>query len=253
MTSCTGPRRSKRRSGQTLVVGLTGSIGMGKSTVSKWFQELGVPVDDADAVVHRLYASGGAAVAPIKNLFGSEVIDEDGGISRPALSKFVVGPENAVNMSKVEGIVFPLVDAARDEFINAATKRGEPLVILDIPLLFERGSQKHCDKVVVVSASAEQQRDRVMARPGMVEAKFNAILAKQTPDVEKRAKADEVIDTGTTPEATRASVVRFVTKCRQQVSSERARCHLLSLGVAFGLGLGLVVLVRAASYRRRAM
>lgn len=233
-----GPRRADRRPGQTMVLGLTGSIGMGKSTVSKWFQELGVPVDDADAVVHRLYGAGGAAVAPIKELFGETVLGEDGGVSRVALTKFVVGEANTQNLKKLEAIVFPLVDVARDEFIQAAARRGEPLVVLDIPLLFERGSEGLCDGVAVASAPAERQRERVLGRPGMTEAKFEAILAKQVPDAVKRAKADHVLDTGAPLAETRASVEALVSEYRRRVGAERRRPWLLAAGCAALLGLG---------------
>mmetsp|Transcript_68535 Transcript_68535/g.198871 ORF Transcript_68535/g.198871 Transcript_68535/m.198871 type:complete len:272 (+) Transcript_68535:41-856(+) len=213
--------RRERRPGQTLVVGLTGSIGMGKSTVANFFRELAVPVNDADAVVHRLYAPGGAAVAPVKALFGPTVVAKDGGISRPELSKFVVGPQNATNLKDLEAVVFPLVDAARDEFVQSAELKGEHLAVLDIPLLFERGSEALCDIVVVVSAPPEKQRERVLARPGMTESKFEAILGKQVPDATKRAKADRVIDTGSSHEETHAAVAAFVAECRARVEKER--------------------------------
>lgn len=219
---------------------------MGKSTVSKWFQELNVPVDDADAVVHKLYAAGGAAVGPVRDLFGDAVIGEDGGINRPALSKFVVGEANAANLKKVESIVFPLVDVARDGFIRAARSRGEPIAVLDIPLLFERGSEALCDSVVVVSATAEKQRERVLARPGMVEAKFEAILSKQVPDTEKRAKGDRIFDTGLAPEETRAAVEHFVRECHQRVQAERRKPWLL-VGSVVGL---LVIAASIWKFRR---
>jgi len=204
---------------------------MGKSTVSKWFQELGVPVDDADAVVHKLYAAGGGAVAPVRELFGAEVIGDDGGISRPLLSKFVVGEANAANLNKLESVVFPLVDAAREAFVQGASDKGEPLVVLDIPLLFERSSEKLCDVVLVVSAPANLQRERVLARAGMTEAKFIGILNRQVPDAEKRTRADHVLDTGAAPEDTRAAVVAFVDDCRQRVLAERRTRQLRQLGI----------------------
>mmetsp|Transcript_47989 Transcript_47989/g.114053 ORF Transcript_47989/g.114053 Transcript_47989/m.114053 type:complete len:255 (-) Transcript_47989:2-766(-) len=248
----TKPRRSGRGFGQTLVVGLTGSIGMGKSTVATWFKELGVPVDDADAVVHKLYASGGAAVPGVHALFGDAVLSEDGGISRPALSKFVVGPGNAENLLKVEAIVFPLVDAARDSFISDANRRGEALVVLDIPLLFERGGEQLCDLVTVASAPAAAQRERVMARPGMTEEKFQGILAKQTPDAEKRAKSDVVFDTGVSQEQTKGQVTAFVADCREKVARERRQRQCgRRLGWAAALIVGAVVAGRVANRRLR--
>eukprot|EP00913_Durusdinium_trenchii_P012246 g11499.t1 len=173
--------RRRRSLGDTLVVGLTGSIGMGKSTVSKWLQEMQIPLDDADATVHRLYAPGGEAVLPLKEAFGSQVLNEEpfGGIDRGALSKLVVGEANSERLKQLEAIVHPLVEASRDRFIHDAQRRGELLCVLDIPLLFEKQLEKHCDLVVVVSAPAEQQRRRVLARPEMTPEKFTAILAKQ--------------------------------------------------------------------------
>jgi len=206
-----------------LVLGLTGSIGMGKSTVSQWLQDMGVPVEDADASVHRLYAPGGAAVEPVRALFGDSVMTPEGGISRPELTKHVVGAANSENLRKLEKVVFPLVDQARVEFVETAIKRGEPLVVLDIPLLLERKGEAICDKVLVVSAPADVQRERVLAREGWTKEKFEAILEKQVPDAIKRQKADVVIDTAQTFDQTRAAVKDFVDICRKQVENERAR------------------------------
>jgi len=245
-----GLRRTNRRLGETMVIGLTGSIGMGKSTVSKWFQELGVPVDDADAVVHKLYGPGGAAVAPVLALFGPEVLGDDGGVSRPALTTFVVGLANSANLKKLEAVVFPLVDAARDEFMQAARERGEPLVVLDIPLLFERGSEQLCDAVVVVSAPAATQRERVLARPGMSKEKFEAILSKQVPDDMKRTKADEVLDTSLPHEATWAAAQDFVERCRSQVAEERGRPSSLAAPSPAALAAAAVAALAAAAALR---
>lgn len=246
-------RKTGRQQGETLVVGLTGSIGMGKSTISKWFQELGVPVDDADATVHRLYSPGGAAVAPIKAFLGPEVIGEDGGVNRVNLSKFVVGEANTANLKKLEAIVHPMVEDSRDNFITAAKQRGEALCVLDIPLLLEKGLEKYCDLVLVVSAGAAQQRERVLARPGMTVEKFEGILAKQVPDAEKRALADQVLDSSLSMEGTRAQVVSFVTSCRQQIEEERKshfRRHLfLATALTVGLAAVSVPLLRAARHR----
>jgi dephospho-CoA kinase len=175
-----------------LVLGLTGSIGMGKSTTSAMFQAEGVPVYDSDAAVHALYAGGGAAVAPVEAAFPGVVVD--GAIDRARLSAAVVG--NSKALAQLEAIVHPLVGAHRIGFFEKAETEGRDIVVLDIPLLYETGGEKKVDKVVVVSAPADVQRQRVLARPDMTPAKFEAILARQTPDAEKRARADFVIDTG---------------------------------------------------------
>lgn len=174
-----------------LLIGLTGSIGMGKSETAKMFAKLGVPVYDADAAVHALYAKGGAAVAPIAEAFPAAVID--GAVDRQALSHAVLGlPEE---MKKLEAIVHPLVGHAQLDFLRGAQADGHHSVLLDIPLLYETGGEKRVDVVVVVSAPYHIQEERVLARPGMDAAKFAAIHAKQVPDAEKRTRADFVIDT----------------------------------------------------------
>ncbi|MEH0195083.1 dephospho-CoA kinase [Caulobacter sp. CCNWLY153] len=175
-----------------IILGLTGSIGMGKSTTAKMFEAEGAPVYDSDAAVHALYSVGGAAVAPVEAAFPGVVID--GAIDRARLSAQVVGDPEA--LEKLEAIVHPLVGAHRIGFFETAEKDGHDIVVLDVPLLFETGGQKNVHKVVVVSASAEVQRERVLARPGMTAEKFEAILARQLPDAEKRARADFVVDTG---------------------------------------------------------
>lgn len=175
-----------------IVVGLTGSIGMGKSTTAAMFEAEGVPVYDADAAVHALYASGGTAVAPIEAAFPGVV--RDGAVDRALLSERVVG--NAEAMKALEAIVHPLVGATRLTFFEKARQAGADIVVLDIPLLFETGGDKAMDAVVVVSAHPDLQRQRVLARPGMSAEKFEAIHARQVPDAEKRARADFVIDTG---------------------------------------------------------
>lgn len=170
-------------------IGLTGSIGMGKSTALKMFADLGAAVWDADAAVHRMYGVGGGAVAPIEAAFAGVV--KDGAVDRPALAKIVLtDPEK---LKALEAIVHPLVGQDQGMFLAEATASGAAAVVLDIPLLFENGSQGFFDAVVVVSAPAAVQRARVLARPGMTEEKLNAILAQQTPDAEKRAGADYVI------------------------------------------------------------
>lgn len=185
-----------------IVIGLTGSIGMGKSTVAAMFAEEGAPAFDSDAAVHALYAPGGAAVAPVEAAFPG--VTKDGGIDRGELSKRVVGDVDAIK--RLEAIVHPLVRQAQVRFLGDAIAAGDACVVLDIPLLFEGGGEKNVDVVVVVSAPAEVQRARVLARPGMTAEKFERLLALQTPDAEKRARADFVIDTGGDLDATRAQV-----------------------------------------------
>lgn len=175
-----------------LLIGLTGSIGMGKSETAKMFARLGLPVYDADAAVHRLYQAGGAAVAPIEAAFSG--VTKDGAIDRTALGQRVLNDREA--MKRLETIIHPLVGQSQMDFLFAAEDDGAAAVVLDIPLLFETGGETRVDVTVVVSAPAEVQRARVLARPGMTPEKFEAILAKQMPDAEKRAKADFVVDTG---------------------------------------------------------
>jgi dephospho-CoA kinase len=198
-----------------LILGLTGSIGMGKSTTSKMFQAEGVPVYDSDAAVHALYAVGGAAVGPVAEAFPGVVVD--GAIDRARLSAAVVGKSEA--LAKLEAIVHPLVGAHRIGFFETAQAEGQDIVVLDIPLLFETGGEKKVDKVVVVSAPADVQRGRVLARPDMTPEKFEAILARQTPDAEKRARADFVIDTGQGLEHAHAQVRDLLTLLRSPGSA----------------------------------
>ncbi len=170
-------------------IGLTGSIGMGKSTALKMFAELGAAVWDADDAVHRMYAAGGAAVAPIGAAFPGVVVD--GAIDRPALAKIVLNDPD--KLKTLEAIVHPLVGRDQAGFLVEAAATGAPAVVLDIPLLFENGAEGLFDAVVVVSAPEDVQRERVLARTGMTEEKLAAILAQQMPDAEKRAGADYVI------------------------------------------------------------
>jgi dephospho-CoA kinase len=175
-------------------LGLTGSIGMGKSTTAEMFRSRNVHVHDSDAVVHALYLPGGAAVAPLVAAFGPQVVSPEGGIDRHALSAVVLGRPEA--MDQLNTIVHPLVAQARLVFDTEAKRAGASLVIYDVPLLFETGGDRFVDAVVVVSAPEAVQRVRVLARPGMSEAKLDAILTRQVPDAEKRARAHFVIETG---------------------------------------------------------
>ena len=193
-----------------ITVGLTGSIGMGKSTPAAMFAAEGVPVYDADAEVHALYAKGGAAVEPLEAAFPGVVVD--GAVDRALLSQHVVGKPDA--LKRLEAIVHPLVGESRVGFFQKAVADKADIVILDIPLLFETGGEKRMDAVVVVSAPADLQRQRVMARPGMDEAKLDAILARQMADAEKRARAHFVIDTGAGLDSARAQVRAVLTRLR---------------------------------------
>ena len=182
------------------IIGLTGSLGMGKSTAARFFAEQGVPVHDADAVVHRLY--DGEAAAAIEAAFPGTVVN--GKVDRSRLAAVALVDRDA--LKKLEAIVHPLVLAAEQKLIAEAQLRGKKLVVLDIPLLFETGGDQRVDAVVVVSAPAEVQRSRVLARPGMTGEKLDAILARQMPDAEKRRRADFVVDTSGRFDATRAQV-----------------------------------------------
>jgi dephospho-CoA kinase len=182
------------------ILGLTGSVGMGKSVTARFFAEEGVPVHDADAVVHRLYE--GEAVAAIEAAFPGTTVD--GKVDRTRLAARVLGDDAA--LERLEVIVHPLVHAAERQLLAEAQARGEKVALLDIPLLFETGGDRRVDAVVVVSAPAEVQRARVLERPGMTVEKLDAILAKQMPDAEKRRRADFVVDTSKGFEAARADV-----------------------------------------------
>lgn len=177
------------------IVALTGSIGMGKSTTARLFEEAGAAVWDADAAVARVYGPGGAAVPAIRAL-RADVIKGEGAeaeVDRPALRAAVT--EDPSLIPELEGIAHPLVGEDRAEFLARAEAEGRDLAVCDIPLLFETGGETRFDAVVVVSAPPEVQRERVLAREGMTERTFETILAKQTPDAEKRARADHVVDT----------------------------------------------------------
>ncbi len=193
------------------VLCLTGSLGMGKSKTAQFFAEAGVPVHDADAVVHALYE--GEAVPAIERAFPGATTG--GKIDRAKLATMVLGDDAA--LARLEAIVHPLVGVARDKFLADAQARGVPVVVLDVPLLFETGGQHHCDAVVVVSAPPEVQRRRAFERPGMTEEKFAALVAKQMPDAEKRRRADFIVDSSQSLAHARAQVhdiLRVVAKMR---------------------------------------
>ncbi len=184
--------------------GLTGSIGMGKSTTAQMFRDQGVAVYDADATVHKLYS--GEATDLIEAAFPNTT--SDGNVDRTKLSKYVIGKPD--NMKKLEAIIHPLVHKREQEFLKEAETRGEKLVVLDIPLLFETGGVNRVDKIIVVTAPASIQRERVLARDGMTVEKFEAILARQVPDSEKREKADFVIDTSLGLEQAKQNVHQII-------------------------------------------
>ena len=190
-----------------ILLGLTGSIGMGKSTTTAMFADLGAVVWNADDAVHRLYALGGAAVEPVGAAFPGVV--EDGAVNRTRLAEALGRDETAFR--RLEAIVHPLVAEGRAADLEAARAAGTRLAVLDIPLLFETGGDKAVDAVVVVTADPAIQAERVLARPGMTRERFDAILARQMPDAEKRARADFVIDTGRGLDAARADVEAIVT------------------------------------------
>ncbi|GHD98260.1 dephospho-CoA kinase [Defluviimonas sp. 20V17] len=193
------------------LLGLTGSIGMGKSTTAGFFREAGIPVWDADAAVHRLYAPGQPGARAIAALYPAAVGET--GVSRAALKGWIAA--DATALRRIEAAVHPLVAADRAEFIENAARRGAELVVLDIPLLFETGGDAQMDGTLVVSVPPEVQRKRVLSRPGMTSAQFETILARQMPDAEKRARATWVIETlGLEP--TRAAVQDLINDIRAQ-------------------------------------
>lgn len=187
-----------------IVLGLTGSIGTGKSTTAAMFQDLGVPVHDADATVHDLYRTD--AVAPVAERFPEAL--KDGVIDRKALSAVLA--QAPQRFRELEAIIHPLVRAREKAFLDAQRRNGSALVLLDIPLLYETGGDKRVDKVVVVTCDPETQRQRVLARPGMTAEKFELILSRQMPDAEKRRRADFLIDTGRGLEAARKQVEEVI-------------------------------------------
>ncbi|PKP77766.1 MAG: dephospho-CoA kinase [Alphaproteobacteria bacterium HGW-Alphaproteobacteria-3] len=205
-----------------LLIGLTGSIGMGKSETAKMFRDLGVPVYDADAAVHKLYEKGGKAVEPLRAVFPAAIMDD--AVDRKALSRCVIGLPD--EMKKLEAIVHPLVGEAQMDFLRENMAAGHAMAVLDIPLLYETGGETRVDVVVVVSAPYDIQKTRVLARPDMDEAKFAAIHAKQVPDAEKRRRADFVVESDKGLDHARAQVAAIVEvlKTRQgKVLKERLR------------------------------
>ncbi|WP_372781211.1 dephospho-CoA kinase [Phenylobacterium sp.] len=193
-----------------ILIGLTGSIGMGKSTTAAMFREAGVPVYDADAAVHDLYDQGGAAVGPVGEAFPGAI--RDGRVDREALRQAVLGNPEA--LKRLNAIVHPLVGRDRVGFFAKAEAEGADMVVLDIPLLFETGGHANVDAVVVASAPAQMQRDRVLARPGMTPERLDAILAQQLADVEKRTRAHFVVDTSRGLEPAREQVAEIIAVMR---------------------------------------
>lgn len=177
----------------TFRLGLTGSIGMGKSTASRMFSDKGIPIWDADEAVHRLYAEGGAAVGPVAAIFPQ--VQDEKKINRKVLK--LVLAENPVRLAQLEEVVHPLIAADRDEFLYNANISGTPIAVFDIPLLFETGADINMDGVAVVSTDLLTQRNRVLSRPGMSKEIFDIILKRQMPDKEKRKRADWIIPSDT--------------------------------------------------------
>jgi dephospho-CoA kinase len=200
-----------------IVLGLTGSIGMGKSTAAALLRRLGVPVHDADAAVHRLLGPGGRAVPRVAAAFPG--VAGPAGNDRRALGARVFG--DAAALRRREAILHPMVHAAERRFLHAMERRRSPLVVLDIPLLFETGGERRCDAVIVVSAPPALQRARVMARPGMTAARYAAILDKQMPDREKRRRADFVVPTGQGRALTLRRLARIVRVLRGVAAGNR--------------------------------
>lgn len=198
---------------------VTGSIGMGKSATTRLFAEAGFPVWDADAAVHELYAPGGAAVAPLAAAFPEAVVD--GAVDRARLAERLKIDPPA--FARLEAIVHPLVAQSRTTFLQQSQAAGADLVVMDIPLLFETGAEQAFDAVVVVSAPAHVQRERVLSRPGMDTARFEALLQRQMTDAEKRARADFVIDTALGPDAARLQVEDVLAKVRTPGFRSRPR------------------------------
>ena len=195
-----------------LIIGLTGSIAMGKSTVSQMFVDEDIPHFDADAAVHKLQGPGGALVAEIEAAFPGTTGPQ--GVDRLKLGPIVLGDK--AKLARLEGIIHPAVGKLRADFLEA--HRDAPMVLFDVPLLFEKGGHQGVDKILVVSAPADQQRRRALAREGMTIEKFEHILSLQMPDAEKRKRADYVIDTGTSIADTREQVRRLIKNLRASLA-----------------------------------
>ncbi len=196
-----------------IVLGVTGSIGMGKSTVSNMFKDMGIPVHDADATVHSLLAAGGAGVAPVGAAFPDAVKRDDAGrdyIDRAALGKIVFA--DAAKKQALEKILHPMVQQDSAAFKAEMQQKGHKLIVFDIPLLYETGGEKRVDAVLVVTAPANVQKARVMARPGMTEERFNHVLSQQIPDADKRARADHIVTTDISLDDTRDQLKKIVDK-----------------------------------------
>jgi dephospho-CoA kinase len=195
------------------VIGLTGSLAMGKSQTAKLFAAEGVPVHDADATIHKLYGRGGAAVAEIAQAFPGTV--HGGAVDRAALSARVA--DDPAALKKLETLVHPLVAAEREDFLRAAAARGEAIILLDIPLLFETGAEAGLDALVVASAPVTVQRERALSRPGMTAKKFETLLARQMPDVDKRAQAHFVVVTDKGLDHAREQVRMILAAIREKI------------------------------------
>lgn len=204
-----------------IVVGLTGSIGMGKSNAARSLRFLGVPIYDADAEVHKLYARGGAAVAPIARVFPFAV--RDGAVDRAKLSELLRADPGAV--ARLEKIVHPLVRRIQEQFLRNLRLRRAPVAVLDIPLLFETGGERRCDAVIVVSAPAYLQRQRVLRRPGMSGEKLDLLLGRQMPDALKRRRADFVVNTNRSYRETLIELRRILAELRSPGWRQRKKTH----------------------------
>lgn len=191
-----------------IIVGLTGSIGMGKSVAASMFRDMGIPVHCSDEAVHALLGPQGDAVNAVDAAFPGVKNTHDNSVDRKALGAMIFGHDE--NRKKLENIIHPLVVASQKRFIAEQSKHQQPLVVLDIPLLYETGADARVDKVIVVSAPSFIQRQRVLARPGMTREKFEAIRASQMPDSEKRRRADYVVQTGIGRAYTRSALTRII-------------------------------------------
>ncbi|WP_416065031.1 dephospho-CoA kinase [Rhizobium sp. ZK1] len=199
-----------------LKIGLTGSIGMGKSTTAKLFAEAGVPVNDSDAVVHDLYA--GEAAPLVDAAFPGTM--KNGAVDRQELGRQLA--QSPDGFKRLEQIVHPLVRKRESEFLERQKEVGAEMVVLDIPLLFETGAEQRVDTIVVVSADPQVQRERVLARPNMTEEKFNMILSRQIPDAEKRRRADYIVDSGHGIEAAKERVAEIIADLKRRIAKDQA-------------------------------